>query len=521
MVREVTTLMNDQAHTFSEMLRKRTTAAIATVAAALALMTGAAWQASTDAHASNSGTAAVAPAAAPTPVQHVVGDGRESYADVVKVVAPAVVTIRVEGKARVSPTQLPGEGEEFFRRFFGDPNPRGPLVPQRSPRMRGMGSGVIVSADGYILTNNHVVDQADDIRVETSDGRTHDAKVIGVDPPTDLALIKIDGKNLHPLSLGNSDTVSVGDVVLAVGNPLGIGQTVTMGIISAKGRSTSVGDGSYEDFLQTDAPINHGNSGGALVNLDGELIGINSQILSTSEGNIGIGFAIPANMARHVMDQLRTAGKVTRAQLGVTIQPVTAEMAESLGLAEADGAIVSSVADGSAAERAGIKQGDVITSYNGQPVRDTNSLRNRVADTTPGSTASVTVIRDGHEKSLSVKLDEAKPLTAARNDGDGPGEDDKTALGVSVAPLTPELANQLGLKNHDGKGLVIRDVDPDGRAADAGLQSGDVIEQVNRETVASIDDLRDAVRNGGDKPLLLLVNREGRSVFVTIRPATS
>jgi Do/DeqQ family serine protease len=331
----------------------------------------------------------------------------------------------------------------------------------------------------------------------------------------------VEASNLPRLALGNSDAVNVGDVVLAVGNPLGVGQTVTMGIISAKGRSTSVGDGSYEDFLQTDAPINQGNSGGALVNLDGELIGINSQILSPSQGNIGIGFAIPANMAKNVMDQLRTSGRVTRAQLGVTVQQVTEDMAQSLGLKQRGGAIVSSVMDDSAADRAGIKQGDVIMSFNGQPVQDFNSLRNRVADAKPGSNASVTVIRDGEEKTLTVKLDEARPRTLADNDSAAPGEADKAALGVSVAPLTPDLANRLGITDRDAKGLVIQDVNPDGRAADAGLQPGDVIEQVNRTPVETVEDLRSAVTKAGDRPILLLINRDGVNTFVTVRPSNS
>jgi Do/DeqQ family serine protease len=499
----------------ADRLKTRTTRAIGAGVAALLLITGAAWHVSTDAQASAPETAS--PAATAT-VQQPLFEGRESYADIVKVVAPAVVTIRTEGRARMRPTQF--QGEDFFRRFFGDEfdMPRA----QRSPRLRGMGSGVIVSVDGYVLTNHHVIDNADDIRVEMTDGRTFEAEVVGVDEPTDLALLKVEAANLPRLTLGNSDAVNVGDIVLAVGNPLGVGQTVTAGIISAKGRSTAIGDGSYEDFLQTDAPINHGNSGGALVNLDGELIGINSQILSTSEGNIGIGFAIPANMARNVMGQLRTSGKVTRAQLGVTVQQVTDDMADSLGLDSAAGAIVSSVRPGSAAERAGIKQGDVIRSFDGQPVRDFNSLRNRVAGAKPGSEASVVVIRDGDEKSLTVTLDEASPRSDERNARVAEGEDDRTALGVSVAPLTPELAERLGLKDRDAKGVVIRDVNPEGRAADAGLRPGDVIEEVNRTPVASVDDLRAAIRNAGDdKPILLLINREGVNTFVTVRPSNS
>ena len=323
---------------------------------------------------------------------------------------------------------------------------------------------------------------------------------------------------LQTLALGNSDAVQVGDVVLAVGNPLGIGQTVTMGIISAKGRSTGTADGSYEDFLQTDAPINHGNSGGALVNTKGELVGINSQIISMSDGNIGIGFAIPANMARHVMEQLRDGGKVRRAQLGVTVQPVTSDLAESMGLKQVRGAIVSGVEPGSAADHAGIKRGDVITSFNGNDVQDTNSLRNRVADTTPGTPAKVIVNRDGRERELTVKLDEASAKKSARNAESGSDEDGKAVLGVAVAPLTPELAARAGL-DRKAKGLLVQDVDPDGRAAAAGIQPNDVIQEVNRKPVETVDQLRDAVKNVTERPLLMLVSREGRDLFVTVKPS--
>src|SRR5439155_18612315 len=329
-----------------------------------------------------------------------------------------------------------------------------------------IGSGVIITTDGYILTNNHVVDGADEIKVELTDDRSFSAKLVGSDKPSDLALLKVNASNLHPIALGNSEAVKVGDIVLAVGNPLGVGQTVTMGIISAKGRSTSVGEGGYEDFLQTDAPINHGNSGGALVNTRGELVGINSQILSNSDGNIGIGFAIPSNMAKNVMEQLRTKGKVTRSQLGVTVQGVTSEMAESLGLKSSGGVIVSGVTAGSAAERAGVKRGDVIESFNGVAVHDINSLRNRVAEAGAGSTAELVIVRDGSEKKLSVKLDQANPDKLARRSTESdsePGTNDKTALGVSVAPLTPELRDRVQAPK-DVKGLVVEDVNPDGRA---------------------------------------------------------
>jgi Do/DeqQ family serine protease len=411
--------------------------------------------------------------------------------------------------------------DEFFDQFFGSRGAR----PRQMPRQRqqALGSGVVVTTDGYILTNNHVVEGADDVSVDFTDGRTLDAKVVGTDKPSDLALLKVSGSNFRAAALGDSDAVKVGDVVLAVGNPLNVGQTVTMGIISAKGRSTSVGDGSYEDFLQTDAPINHGNSGGALVNTKGEVIGINSQIVSVSDGNIGIGFAIPANMARNVMEQLRTTGKVTRSQLGVTVQTVTPDLAAGLGLKEARGVVVSSVSPDSAAERAGLKRGDVITSFNGQPVHDMNSLRNRVAATAPGTSADVTYVRDGAEKHVTAKLEalDASRLARRGDDGgesDGSGEHDKAALGISVAPLTPETAAQLRLPRTT-KGIVVEQVDPDGRAADAGIREGDVIEEVNRQPVTTVEELRTAVRASGDKPTLLLVNRQGAEVFVPVKPA--
>ena len=458
-----------------------------------------------------------------TPITRAIAGGRDSYADVVAVAAPAVVTIRTEGKARASTTVFEGQDpEELMRRFFGDQvpgAPRGEGRPRMQPRQRGLGSGVIVTTDGYILTNYHVVDGASEIRVELTDDRTLNAKLVGTDQPSDLALLKIVAPDLHPIAIGNSETVKVGDVVLAVGNPLGVGQTVTMGIVSAKGRSTRGGGDGYEEFLQTDAAINHGNSGGALVNTKGELVGINSQILSNSEGNIGIGFAIPANMAKNVMEQLRTKGKVTRAQLGITVQGVTPEIAENLGLKQATGAIVSRVASGSAAEKAGVKRGDIVQSFNGLPVHDTNTLRNRVAETGPGSSADVVILRDGLEKHLSVKLDEATSSRSARmRDSDPGATDDKTTLGVAVAPLTPERAERAHAAK-DAKGLIVEDVNPDGRAAAAGIQAGDIIQEVNREPVKSVDELKAALRKTTDKPTLLLIHRQGSDIFVTVKPA--
>jgi serine protease Do len=510
--------------------------------AAVLLLLGAAWRggiagnATVDAAGAGSGAqAAVHAQQAPsTPtLSRAVAGGRDSYADIVKAVAPAVITVRADVRATPQATGMPQlPDSQFFRRFFGPDSEEG--QPRRMPRQgkeRAVGSGVIVSPDGYVLTNNHIVNNASEIQVDLTDGRSLTAKLVGADKPSDLALLKIEATGLTPIAFGNSEAVQIGDVVLAVGNPLNLGQTVTMGIISAKGRSTSGGDGSYEDFLQTDAPINHGNSGGALVDMRGQLVGITSQILSPSDGNIGIGFAIPVNMARSVMDQLRTGGKVHRSQLGVSVQQMTADLASSLGVKQTGGAIVGSVEPGSAAERAGLKRGDVILSFNGSAVRDTNTLRNRVAETKPGSNATVLINRDGREQTVNVTLAEATEPRGPRTRG-GEGDDSTTdnsgsALGLSVTPVTPDMARRSdrGVRGQRGDreggditvaGLLVQDVDPDGRAADAGIQPGDVIQEVNRQPVRTVDELKGAVKVKSDKPLLFLISRDGRDVFLTV-----
>jgi serine protease Do len=451
---------------------------------------------------------AVAYSAPVSAAARAVGAGQDSYAAIVDAVAPTVVTVRSTRAARAT-QQSPFSNDPFFRRFFGEEGPQG--QPEQR-RQGGLGSGVIVRQDGFILTNHHVVDGADDIMVEFTDRRTFKAKVVGTDAPSDLAVLKIEESGLAALPLGDSDQVRVGDVVLALGNPMGVGQTVTMGIVSAKGRATGLGDGSFEDFLQTDAPINQGNSGGALVNTRGELIGINSQILSPSGGNIGIGFAIPAKMARNVMDSLIAEGRVHRGRMGVTVQSITPELAQSLRLPSIGGALISGVEEGGPAARAGVKRGDVVTAIDGTKISDSNVLRNHVSQLKPGTEARFTVIRDGHEHALSVKLDEL-PSTSASRDERG-GEQGNSGAGLSVQPITPETAARLGVEA--GKGLVVEQVDPSGPAAKAGFRPGDVITEVDGVTVANAKVLREALADAGDRPALVLVRRDGANLYLTL-----
>jgi len=459
---------------------------------------------------------------APPPAPVSVDGVRTSYADVVERTSPAVVRILSEHKERAStqPQLSPFGDDDFFRSL--------PRQNQRPQIERGIGSGVIVSADGTIMTNAHVIDEAEKITVMTSDNKTFDAKLVGSDKPSDLAVLKIEAQNMPYLTLGNSDTVRVGDIVLAIGNPLGIGQTVTAGIISAKGRRTGLSDGSFEDFLQTDAPINRGNSGGALVNLNAELIGINSQILSSpgsAGGNIGIGFSIPSNMARSVMEQLLQHGKVRRGMLGVNIQNITADTAQALELKDTTGVLVSNVKGGSAADKAGVKRGDIITAINGEKIEDSNVLRNKVASTLPGTEIRLTVLRDGNTQELTATLDEFDTTSAGADPQKNGGDQNNGAerqsqngkLGLSLQPVTPQVARQLGLAS-ESEGLVVTDVDSDGAAAEAGIARGDVLLEVNRQPVNATADVQAALERGDSKPVLLLISRKGQTLYLTVKP---
>ncbi|MFN8004657.1 MAG: DegQ family serine endoprotease [Acidobacteriota bacterium] len=452
------------------------------------------------------------------------------FSAIAKAVTPAVVTINVSSRRQASTNPffldpfrdlIPDQEDEGSPRRRVIPAPRdqqrqgqgqGRLVPS------GVGSGVIVSPDGYILTNNHVVDGAEKVEVELNDRRQFSAKVIGTDPPSDVALIKIDATNLPTVPFGDSEKVEVGDLVLAVGNPLGIGQTVTMGIISAKGRqSPGRGNTTYEDFLQTDAAINRGNSGGALVNLRGELIGVPSQILSQTGGNIGIGFAIPTKQARNVMDQLLRNGKVRRGKLGVIVGPVTPELADQFGYKGTAGAFVQDVPKGDPADLAGVKPGDIITEFQGQRIQDNSQLRNMASQTTPGASVKFKIWRDGAERELTAKLGEID-LTAANAEAPKNAEPSAASgllSGVRVENLTPDVTGRVP---NATRGVVVVEVEPDSNAAAAGLRRGDVIEEVSRQAISNVDEFKAALQKLGDKKnVLLRVRNQGSARFVVVQ----
>lgn len=443
-----------------------------------------------------------------------IGSLSEGFAPVVEPLLPAVVNISTSKTVKTSQQEeSPFEQDPFFRQFFG--NPGGEDQP-REQKEHSLGSGVIVSSDGYILTNNHVVDDATDIEVVLKDKRQLKAKVVGTDPRTDIAVLKIPATGLSAVTIGDSSKTRVGDIVLAIGDPFGIGETVTMGIVSALGRRSLdiEGAGGYEDFIQTDASINPGNSGGALVNTRGQLIGINTAIISNGGGgNQGIGFAVPVNMARRVMEQLVTNGKVTRGYLGVSIQEVTPALAKAFGLPSPEGALVGDVTSDSPGAKAGIQKGDVIVAMNGQPIPDFQDLRLRVSQSAPGDTVKLDIYRNGQKRQLSVTLAELPDQQASAKQTPESPED--AMEGVQVQALTSDLAEQLKLPAGT-RGVVVTRVDPDSMAAEGGLQRGDVIQEVNHKAVSTPDQLRTAVHEAGDNPLLLLVDRQGLTAYVVI-----
>lgn len=431
-----------------------------------------------------------------------------AWVEVAEAVKPAVVNISItrEGGPRVGRPFPPGDPfYEFFERFFEMPErffgPPGPV--------RSLGSGFIINPDGYIVTNNHVAQGASEITVKLGDGREFAARIVGRDPKTDLALLKIDASGLPVVPLGDSSQLRVGEPVMAIGNPFGLQQTVTTGIVSATGRV--IGGGPYDDFIQTDASINPGNSGGPLVNLRGEAIGINTAIFTRSGGSIGIGFAIPVELAKPILTELAETGVVERGWLGVAIQQLTPQLAQAFGLSEAKGALVTSVVEGSPAMKAGLKAGDVLLEYDGRRLAGLGDLPRLVAATPVGKEVTLEVVRDGKRVMPTAKiarLEEPEPLAMA-------GKDTKSSLGLAGQTLTPELARELGLEEKHG--VVIRGVEDGSPAAAAGVLPGDVIVEVNRRRVASLQDMRRALKDQPEGvPTLLLVRRNGRSVYVAV-----
>lgn len=436
------------------------------------------------------------------------GPSKSSFAPVLRNVLPSVVNISSSKVVKGAP-EMGAQLDPFFRQFFGDEN--GPFAIPKERREKSLGSGVIVSPEGYVLTNNHVVDGATNVRITLSDKRELEARIVGTDPQTDIAVVKIDASNLKPLVLGDSSRVEVGDTALAIGNPFGVGQTVTKGIISATGRG-NLGIEDYEDFLQTDAPINPGNSGGALINDRGELIGINTAIIAEgSKGSQGIGFAVPVNLAHQVMDQILKSGKVVRAYMGIVPQDMTPEMAKAFHEKEARGVVVGDVSPNSPAQEGGIQRGDIILEVNGKPVADSNQLRMNISLMHPGTRIQLKLLRNGGEKDMSLKLAEM-PTESAKVESDEGDNPSKALQGVEVANLTPRTAEKLGLPTST-TGVVVADIDPASKLADSGLRKGDVIQEVNHQPVKSVSEFQGAIKKAGSDPLLL-VNRQGRTLFI-------
>jgi serine protease Do len=436
---------------------------------------------------------------------------RGSFAPIVDKVSPAVVKIEITATKDVQMQGLPpGFNDPFWQQFFG-----GQSGPQdRQEVEHALGSGVIVSKDGYILTNNHVVDGAKDVKVTLADGREFTAKVVGHDEKTDIAVVKIDANNLPTIPMADSRNVEVGDVVLAVGNPFGVGETVTEGIVSAKNRG-GMGIEHYENFIQTDAPINPGNSGGALVDIDGRLVGINTAIMSRSGGSDGIGFAIPSDLARNVMESLIQYGHVTRGYLGVMIQDVTPELASQFDIKDNHGALVSEVEPNSPADKAGLKEGDVIVKFNGDQVTGSRQLELDVADVKPGSKVPVELIRDGDNKTMDVTIKPQPGTEQLADSGSQDNNENSTLNGVTVADVNQQARDQFNIPS-DVKGALITQVDPTSASAQAGLQAGEVIESINRHPVTNADDAVNLTEHAKSKETLVRVWGNGGSQYVVV-----
>lgn len=437
-------------------------------------------------------------------------DWSEGFSAVAEYVTPSVVTVETKTTVKYEdPFNDFFGGDEFFKRFFGNPRNQ----PRQEQKLSGLGSGVIVTADGYIITNNHVIDKTDEIKITLSNGKTYDGKLIGTDPRTDIAVVKIDEKDLPAIKMANSDLIKVGQWAIAVGNPFSksLSHTVTAGIISGMSRS-SVGLDSDVDFLQTDAAINPGNSGGALVNMKGELVGINAAIISRSGGYEGIGFAIPANTAKSIMDQLIKTGKVVRGFVGVSMQDVDEQMAKALGLKSAKGAVIAQVVEGSPADKAKLQQGDVIIKVNGKEVANSLEIRKQIIPKQPGSEVELTLIRDGKEINVKVILDEApgEPLAVKE---EAPAKKSFERLGMNVTNMNKDLAAKYNVPNIAG--VLITEIEQGGPAFNAGLRQGDIVQRVGRKDIKTVKEFVDEVNKiTKGETALFLVNRKGSSLFI-------
>jgi serine protease Do len=470
-------------------------------------------------HASSQPIAAATPVAGPAAALPANG-----FTEVAKAVTPAVVNITTVMTEKVADGRsMPDELRERMEEFFGGPNgpfgPRGFRGPQgpgepRGHRGGGQGSGVIVSPDGYVLTNNHVIDGAREVTVTLPDKREFQGKIVGTDPKTDLAVVKIDGQNLPAVAWGDASKLQVGEYVLAVGNPFGLNSTVTLGIVSALGRGR-MGITQYEDFIQTDAAINPGNSGGALVNTKGELVGINTAIFSQSGGYQGVGFAVPTSMSKPIYESLIKTGKVVRGFLGIGIQDLNHDLAKSFGIEDAKGALISDVREDGPGDQGGLKQGDVITSYQGSPVEDAVALQRAVTKTPVGTKVPVKVVRDGREKELMITIGEQpENMKTAKAES---GEKDYAFAGVAVQDLDKDTAKELGIKDK-AQGVVVTSVEPDSGADKAGLMPGDVIREFNRKPVKSVKEFEkvsSTVKKGDN--VLILINRRGNALFLSAK----
>jgi serine protease Do len=446
----------------------------------------------------------------PTPTATPLAFGPYVIADIAEKVTPAVVNITTERGRRGAGASAPGGHNSpldhpFFREFFP------PGMPQQPQREVGQGSGVVISPDGFIVTNNHVIEGADEIKVAFSDKRELKAKLIGADKASDVALLKVEAKGLVPLAFGDSSLLRLGEFVLAVGNPFGVGQSVTMGIVSAKGRA-DVNIVDYEDFIQTDAAINPGNSGGALVNLRGELIGINTAILSRSGGYQGIGFAIPTNMVQPILQQIREHGRVRRGWLGIAIQNITPDLANSLDLGNVEGVLISDVMENGPGAQFDIKQGDVVVSVNGKPTKTTAQLRNAIGLLGPGAQASLTILREGKKKVVQVTLAEKKDDSAPTDTKEG--EKDLLA-GLRLQDLDAEIRQQLD-PPAKLKGAVITEIEPGSPAAEAGLIAGDIVVEINKKRIDSVADVK-KMKLDKAAQALLRIWRKGTYLYMVLR----